>query len=148
MLGWIRCVQLKEKINSCLCIRFDPWTINSPSFLYSLKDLERLRIMCWAPYMLKLENALIALALECFLSKPRQNDYERALTERLLKTCWLQKEAGGAWCVRKTCRRIAEPRGAQAWGESPSFPSHRHKKERHLVMEKVYLKKCENLALG
>lgn len=46
--------------------------------------------------MLKLENALIALALECFLSKPRQNDYERALTERLLKTCWLQKEAGGA----------------------------------------------------
>lgn len=70
--------------------------------------------MYQVPYMLKLENALIEVDLECLLSKLRQNYYGKTLTKRLLKTCWLQQEAGGAQCFKKASRQIAEPSRAHA----------------------------------
>lgn len=104
-----------------------------------MKDSERSRIMYWAFYMLKLENAVLAVDLDCFTSKPRQNYYGRALTKRLLKTSWLKQEAGGEWCFRKASRQITEPRRAQARGDWPLLPSHTHKMESQLMKEKVYL---------
>lgn len=62
----------------------------------------------------------------------------RTGTKRLLKTCWLQQEAGGVLRFRKASRGMAESRRAQAWGDGPSLPGHVHKVESQLVKEKFY----------
>lgn len=69
-------------------------------------------------------------------------------TKRLLKTCWLQQEAGGVLRFRKASRGMAESRRAQAWGDGPSLPGHVHKVESQLVKEKFLFNNRKTLLLA
>lgn len=134
-------MELKGKINSCICIRFDVWTINSPSLLYSLKNEEFWEIKDNVP------STFHAATRKCRHSNRPGLFPEQAQTTSLWKS--FHKEAvenllasTGSWgasCFRKVSRQTAEPNKAQAWGECPSLPSHTHKMESQLVKEKVYL---------
>ena len=61
--------------------------------------------------------------LECSLSKLRHNYYGRALTKRLVRTCWLQQEARGSLNVLgKFLDWLQNHKGHRSEGRDPFCP--------------------------
>lgn len=88
-----------------------------------MKDSARLRIMSRAPYVLKLESALVAPGLECFFSKPRQNYYERALTKRLLKPAGFNRKLVEPDVLGKLLEELRNQEGPRPEGSYPLPPA-------------------------